>query len=106
MHEIKVDSNDERHVLGFEANLTNVLNQHAVTSIYGGINSAQLGTALMPGIALGGSGAAAYKAFESGYSIPQYINGPTSPVTLSSQYGQPFTYQLSRTIRFKVRYTF
>jgi hypothetical protein len=47
----------------------------------------------------------------------QYINGGTSydngslnsqggPLTLSSEYGKPHTYQLARTIRLAVNFTF
>lgn len=106
MHEIKINKSNERNVLGVGLNVSNLFNQRAVTSIYAGINSVGLGTALYPGIALGGTGAAAYQAFESGYSIPQFINGPANPVTLSSQYGQPFTYQIGRTLRLMVRFAF
>jgi hypothetical protein len=112
-HEIKVDRNNEHKVIGFEATISNLLNQRTVTSLYGGINSIAAGSVLMPGIQLAGNGAAAYQAFESGYSIPAYINSAQTlsnnnyaPVTLNSQYGMPFTYQQARTIRLKIRYSF
>jgi len=114
MHEVKVNRDNERRVIGFEATISNLLNQHTVTSRYGGINSFLSGTALYPnGVQLAGAGAAAYQTFESGYNVQSYINqiqtiaGNTQPaVALSSWYGQPYTYQQARTIRLKLRYTF
>jgi hypothetical protein len=105
MHEIKVDSNNEGRVFGFEANFTNLFNQHSVTSYYAGMNSTSFSTSLTPGIDLT-HGAAGYQAIETGYSLQNWINNPDSPVIKSSQYGQPMSHQLSRTIRLKIRYTF
>jgi Carboxypeptidase regulatory-like domain len=107
-HEIKVNKNNEHQLLGFQMNITNLLNQRAVTSIYGGMNSTYLTTPLsLPGVNLS-SGAALYQATMSGYNVQALINGtPTTPRTIQSgQYGLPFTYQLARGIRFMVDYTF
>ena len=113
MHEIKVDKNNERRVFGFEANLTNLLNQHSVTAYYAGINSTQLTTPLIPGPGgvLFGTGASAYGVLEGGYNVQQWINGGPGGTTVpqvvkSSWYGEPFAYQQSRSIRLKIRYTF
>jgi hypothetical protein len=77
------------------------------------MNSEFFSTALTPGNVL--ADATSYKTFESGYNVQQWINGNSNcpacggtaaPITKSSQYGQPFTYQLPRTMRFGVTYTF
>jgi len=105
-HDIKVDKNNERRVFGAAFDATNLFNQRKVTAISGSINSWQLGTFLTPGIALTGSGAAAYQVYETGYSVQGFINSPDSPVTLSSWYGQPFRRQLGRTMRVSIHYSF
>lgn len=110
-HEIKVDSNNEHRLLTFEAILTNLFNQHSVTSYYMGLNSTAFATSLTPGSDLA-HGAAGYQAAETGYNLQQWINVPASneypdpPTIISSWYGQPATHQLPRTIRLRVSYTF
>jgi hypothetical protein len=98
----------EHQTLGFQVNFENVLNQRAVTSYYGGIDSTFFTTPLYPnGISV--ADASSYQTLMSGYNVQQWINGnngATLPVTLSSWYGKPFTYQLPRSIRFQVAYNF
>ncbi len=113
-HELKVNKNNERQVLGFSMNVTNLFNQRAITSYFGSLNSFQVGTALYPGIGLAGSGAAAYNVFEHGFSPAAFINTAVTlpngsvqpPVTYSSWYGQPFTYQLTRSMFLAIHYSF
>ena len=38
-HEIKVNHNNESQVVGFDVNVINLFNQHAVTAYYQGMNS-------------------------------------------------------------------
>jgi hypothetical protein len=106
-HQIKVS---EHKAISFAANATNVLNQRAVTSYYGGFNSVfNITPLLVNGAMLGTSGAATYQALESGYNPQQWINGnggAVSPVIKSSWYGRPFLYQNARSIRFDLKYTF
>jgi len=110
-HQFKVT---ERQSIAFEANFGNIFGQHSVTSYYGGMNSANFTTPLYPGLLNGNpvsiySGAAAYQILESPYSVSTWINGNgglVPPVTKSSWYGQPFSYQLGRTTRFTLRFTF
>ena len=106
-HQIKVG---EGKAIGFEAAAFNVLNQRAVTAYYGGMNSVNFATPLVPGNVGLGAGAATYQALESGYNVSQFINGdPASgapKVIKSGWYGQPFLYQNARSIRFTLRYTF
>jgi len=104
-HDIKIK---ERQTVGVSMNITNLLGQRVVTSYYGGMNSTYFTTPLYPGISLG-AGAAAYQVFETGYNVQQWINGnggAVSRVIQSGWYGQPFTYQLPRGIRFELHYTF
>jgi hypothetical protein len=109
-HEIKVDSNNERKVVSFEATFTNVFNQKSVTDRYMGLNSVNFGTALYPGASVvpGGynlnMGAIGYQHAETGYNLQQDIN--PSGVIANSEYGKPVLFQLPRTVRFKVSYRF
>ena len=103
-HSIKTG---EHQALGFTVNIFNALGQRAVTSYYGGMNSEFFSTALSPGNTL--VDATSYQTFESGYNVQTWVNGnngAVAPITKSTWYGQPFTYQLPRTMRFAVTYTF
>lgn len=112
-HEVKVG---EHQSLGFSSTFTNLFNQRAITAYYGGMNSTNFTTPLYPGLdpATGGpinlaSGAALYQTLEGGYNPQTWINGNgglVPQVVKSSEYGQPFLYQLSRNIRLGVHYTF
>jgi hypothetical protein len=106
-HHIKTG---EHQTLGFDVTFQNLLNQRAVTSYYGGMNSVFFTTPLIPGPTGALSNAASYQTLEGGYNVQQWINGNAAagvlPVTKSAWYGQPFTYQLSRGIRFGVNYSF
>jgi len=112
-HEIKVNKNNEHQLLGFSANITNLFNEKAITSYYGGFNSIYYdNTPLSPqGINFGG-GANIYNALETGYTPQQWINGDTGTygtapaVVQSSWYGKPFLYQYGRAMRFGARFTF
>ena len=111
-HEIKVNKNNESQVLGFEMNVTNLLNQHSVTSFYDGLNSLNSNRSLNPnGQRIFDPGQ--YATYFSGFNWPQVFNNnfnetPANarPLVLSSWYGQPFTYQVSRSVRFKIRFDF
>jgi len=117
-HRIKVG---EGKSIAFEASFFNLLNQRAITAYYGGMNSVNFATPLIPGGVGLGAGAATYQALELGYNPKTWINGvPGSPagcttacttppipgVIKDSWYGQPFLFQNARTIRFGLRYTF
>jgi hypothetical protein len=110
VHEIKVNKNNERQVVAFEANVTNLFNEHAVTQVYGSLNSTAFETPLYPGVGVSVyGGAPSYQVFETGYDVQKWINGNgglVSPVILNGEYGKPLTYQLPRSLRFTVRYKF
>jgi hypothetical protein len=117
-HRIKVG---EGKAIAFEASAFNLLNQRSITAYYGGMNSVNFQTALIPnGVGLAG-GAALYQTLESGYDPKAWINGvsgspvgcttacttPAVPgVIKSSWYGKPFLFQNARSIRFSLHYTF
>jgi len=50
------------------------------------------------------AGAAAYQAYETGYNLQQTLTD--SGTKSMAWYGQPFSYQTGRTMRFEVRYVF
>jgi hypothetical protein len=122
-HRIKIN---EHQSIAFEANAFNVLNQRAITAYYGGFNSVNFQTPLVPGPGVSiFNGAATYQALESGYNPQTWINGVPAipagcggtsgitcttpavpPVIKSSWYGQPFLHQNARSIRFALHYTF
>jgi len=105
----KVNKNNERQSLIFEANALNVFNQRAVTAYYMGMNSTNFATPLYANNTSIYQGAATYQGFETGYDPKQWINAPTdwgTPVTKSSLYGRPTRYQQPRSMRLQIRFTF
>ncbi len=112
-HDIKVGDHED---IAFEATALNALNQHAVTSYWGGLNSLYYATPLYPGVSSTtgnainlGSGAALYQELESGYNVQQWINGNSGAVPAvsgMSEYGKPYLFQPGRSVRFSLRYTF
>jgi hypothetical protein len=116
---------NETKVLSFTATIPNILNQRAITAYYPLLDSQNFGQFLTPnslacGIAAGGTtvgpcslplGPPAYTAFESAYPWQSLLNAVggntlTGTATINSQYGQPYLYQLARTIRLAVKFTF
>lgn len=105
-HEFKVGENQG---IVFEAYIHNLLNQRSVTAYYGGMNSTNFGTSLNPSNTNLYAGASLYQVLESPYNVQTWINGnggATTPAIKSSWYGQPFLYQMARSMRFTLRYTF
>jgi hypothetical protein len=111
----------EVKVLGFSATFTNLLNQRAVTNEVGAIDDTQLnfnyvapGSCPPGGGCTTGSGTAFYSAAEHPYNFAALMNtAPTNtlgtaggPLTVNSGYGQPNRYQVSRSIRLGVKFSF
>jgi hypothetical protein len=107
----------ETKVVSFTATIPNLLNQRAITAYYPLLDTQNFGQYMAPpSAACGGpctlfNGPNGYAAFESPYnwqSLLNSIGGPslTGIQTINSQYGQPYIYQLSRNIRFAVKFTF
>jgi hypothetical protein len=116
-HSIKVNHNNEHQVLSFNATLTNLLNQHAVTSYFEGFDSNYFNTALFPFQAF--TGAAFYQQIETGYNPQAEISsqaagtcvfcqifGQPLPLIKDSEYGQANQWQISRKIRLGATFTF
>lgn len=123
-HTIKVGDNK---TISFEATALNALNLHAVTAYWQSMESMSYNTALYPGVVPSGAtadtgpcttagkkvtlscGALIYHELESGYNVQEWINGnggQVPSVVQHANYGQPYLYQLGRSIRFNLRYTF
>jgi len=101
-HAIKVNKNNEHQVLSFTGTFTNLLNQHAVTSYWSGLNSDFNPSALFQYGIFGG--AAFYQQVETGYNAQAAITA--SGVPLNSHYGTPNLWQISRNIRVGAQFTF
>jgi len=117
--EFKVNKNNEHQVLGFEATVSNLFNQHSALSYGTEINSTNNSTYLAPqGLGQASEGtAAAYAAYEHPYPWKTMLNNNPAidgsfdpagnqPITLSSLYGKVLASQRSRTIRLKIRFSF
>ena len=100
-HSIKVNKNNEHQVLNFNATLTNLLNQHAVTAYWAGLNSDYFPSAAFDGAIFGGANF--YKQVETGYNAQAALTG--SGVPLNSEYGKPNLWQISRKIRLGATFT-
>ena len=100
----KVNKQRESEEVAFELNVLNLFNQHAVTNYYGGMNSTWNPSPIFPGGLGLYSGAATYQAYESGYNVQQLMS--TAGTVGNSWYGQPYSYQQARTLRFTVRFNF
>jgi len=113
-HSFHVNKNNEAQILSFAANVTNILNNHSVVQYYAGFDSLNFQTPLVPGLVGGapvnlGSGAALYNLLEHGYNPQQWVNGNGGQVPRvieSSWYGQPSQYQLLRSMRLVLSFTF
>ena len=90
--------------IAFTATIPNLLNQHAVTAYNQQIDSGQFATFLQPGGLPFYYGGQAYSAYEHPYNWQSLLN--TNQITLDSQYGKPYLYQLSRNIRLGLKFTF
>lgn len=98
--------------LGFEANITNLLNQKSATEYNSRINASggSSGNYILPAGTT--AGAPNYGILENGYdwkSIANNGNGQSTtrpPLVLNNLYGQPLAFQGGRTIRLKVKFTF
>lgn len=101
-HSIKINKNNEHQVLSFNATLTNLLNQHAVTSYWEGFNSNFYDTSLFPFQIF--NGASFYQTVETGYNAQAAVTA--AGLIKNSQYGQPNLWQISRKIRLGASFTF
>jgi hypothetical protein len=106
--------------LGFSATFQNLFNEHAVTSVFGQVDSAssyinQSQEFLVNGLAVP-DGVPWYAAAMHPYNVPALLQanpgsiGSTgtynAPQTISNLYGRPYTYQNPRTLRLSAHFTF
>jgi hypothetical protein len=119
----------ERKTVGFDATFSNLLNQHSATSLGQQIDSGYATNYITPqssgclaynqanyklnspGCWIG-DGPAFYAAAMTPYNYLALMNASPigssagGPVTVNSQYGKPYLYQVSRNIRLAVHFTF
>jgi len=121
----------ESKSLSFSATFTNLFNQHVVVAVNESIDSlfqggcnVSAGSALANGQLSGCNGGATwgtpggysvfdgyqfYSAAMRPYSLSAMLNSVNSsgsPMTINSQYGKPLYYQLPRTVRLGLKFTF
>jgi hypothetical protein len=103
----------EQKVISFSATMSNLLNQRAVVADNQQIDSAYTQSFIAPGGQNLFGGQAFYAAAERPYNFAALMNAaPTNPVngngplTVNSNYGQPYLYQIARNIRLAVKFTF
>jgi outer membrane receptor protein involved in Fe transport len=100
----------ETKVISFSGVLTNLLNQRAVTAVGEQIDSNQAQNFISPGGVNLFAGTPFYTATFHPYNVTALSNAAFSngglPLTVNSQYGQPNRYQLGRTIRLGLKFTF
>jgi Carboxypeptidase regulatory-like domain len=120
-HEIKLGGSEMKR-LRFEVTAPNVFNQKAVTTYNSELDSPLLTSFLAPGPCTAtnaagqtitgctpANGATFYNAVLHPYDWKSLLNNPLSPggaIIMGSNYGKPLYYQLPRTLRFGIRYTF
>ncbi|MHB1938042.1 MAG: TonB-dependent receptor [Acidobacteriaceae bacterium] len=97
--------------IAFSATFTNLLNEHAVTARYEQADTAYGFEYLTPNGQFIGNGPNFYSAAMRPYNVAGLNNSSVygaapAPITINSQYGQPLYWQLPRTIRLQLRYTF
>ncbi len=103
----------ERQTASFDVTFTNLLNQHSVTALNEQIDSNYAQSFIAPGGQTLFNGPAFYAAAMNPYNYTADMNNaPTNPttaggpLTINSEYGKPYLYELSRTIRFGFHYMF
>jgi hypothetical protein len=106
----------EQKVLSFTATFANLFNQHSVTAYNEQIDTGNGFTFGAPNGTFIGNGVPFYANAMSPYSLSAVLNSPlqnqdilfggTSPQTVNSLYKTPLFFQLSRTIRLAVKFTF
>jgi hypothetical protein len=107
--------------INVQATFTNVFNEHAVTAVNEQVDTLYGGDQFItPGGYNITAGVPFYAAAIAGYNIQTALNGApiggqvsnstttggSGPITVSSEYGKPLYYQLPRTVRLSVHFTF
>jgi hypothetical protein len=111
VHEIHVSKTNEGMIVGFEANVTNLFNQHSPVDYWSNIN--RTGYISPYSCDAPASNCSAYDAANAGYNVAATIKGynfvneaNAAGMILSSRYGKPYMWQNPRSMRFKIRFSF
>ncbi|MGA2889575.1 MAG: TonB-dependent receptor [Terracidiphilus sp.] len=101
----------ESKTLSFDATFANVLNQHSVVSDGQQIDSGYAQNFIAPGGNTLFNGPAFYGSAMHAYNYTALMNASASnpnggPLTVNSQYGKPYLYQLARNVRLGLHFTF
>jgi hypothetical protein len=100
----------EAKSLAFDATFSNLLNQHAVVSDGQQIDSNYATSFIAPGGQYIVNGPAFYAAAMTKYDYLSEMNAAITngggPLTIDSQYGKPYLYQVARNIRLGLHFTF
>jgi hypothetical protein len=94
----------ESQSISFDATVSNALNQHEVVAYYGSVDTAYAPQFIAPGGIPFYFGGEAYSLYEHPYDWKGLLN--TDGITINSQYGKPYEYQVARNIRLQLHYTF
>ena len=94
----------ESQSISFDATVGNALNQHQVVAYYGSVDTAYEPQFIAPGGIPFYFGGEAYSLYEHPYDWKGLLN--TDGITINSQYGKPYEYQVARNIRLQLHYTF
>ena len=94
----------ESQSITFDATISNALNQHEVVAYYGSVDTANVPQFIAPGGIPFYYGGEAYSLYEHPYDWKALLN--TDGITINSQYGKPYEYQVARNIRFQLHYNF
>jgi hypothetical protein len=100
----------ENKALAFTLTVTNLWNQHSPVSYGQQIDSNYFQSFIGPQGTWLIDGPAFYAAARQPYNYTQLMNAAFSnggsPLTINSQYGQPYLFQISRNLRLGVKFTF
>jgi hypothetical protein len=107
VQEMHVSKTNEKLVAAFEANISNLFNQHSPL-IYGQIPEGQGSGGISPDLAAfipaSSVSGTDYHTLMHGYNYTALANG--SGIPLSGTYGLPTSFQGARTMRFRIRFSF
>jgi hypothetical protein len=94
----------ESKMVTFSAIVPNIFNRRSITAYNEQIDSGQFGSFLSPGGLPFYYGAEAYSLYQHPYDWKTLLN--TDGIIPNSQYGKPYLYQLARSMRLQVKFTF
>jgi hypothetical protein len=107
IQEFHVSKTNEKLVAGFEANITNLFNQHSPT-IYGqSIDSLSFGNGISPDVTYPAGSISKVDYTRLMHGTYNYIGeANAAAVPFAADYGKPMYFQGARSMRFKLRFSF